>query len=110
VIKWVIRLRKAIGYWLIGKDQHTPQVIKQRRKLEIYKALSGQTIGESIELLSEVILESSADEVFTSDVQKNASAIAAIRSRMRFPDFIYLLASALHYNVSTTLTSQDNKV
>jgi hypothetical protein len=93
--------RLHLARWIAGFE--SPQTAYQRRKLEVYRTLTGATVGESLALLNEVMMEIVAPNAVAADVQKQAGALSAIAAKMRFQDFLYLMASATNHTVNANL-------
>jgi hypothetical protein len=54
-------------------------------------------------LLNDITLEHIAPNVNVAAIQAQTKALEAISNKMRFADFMYLLASALNHQITTNI-------
>jgi len=108
-MSWWKNFRNKLGTWLIDVPAapETQEVIHQRRRLALYSALSGLTIGESICMLNDVVREQIVTDpaLNAAHAQSLAPDLAAIAGQMNPQDFIFLASSAIDHVATKSLSA-----
>jgi hypothetical protein len=100
------KLLNVLGFFFLGREVAQPSAneLYAMRRLEVYKALKGLSIADSLGILTDIVAETLAQDVTSmKTVQDQMPVIHDLQKGMIAGDFMFLLGGSLSAYIQNIL-------